>query len=142
MTEQRIFDGDRAKLGEYVRQMADLMGLKDWEVKLSDEPPENAEHAACIDTRYGRKFANISVQAEWASEPPETFRATIVHELVHCFLNPARNCIDNVQSLVGELVYRPLYNSLTDHIEYATDGIAVAWAEFLPLPIMEVEEAA
>jgi len=134
-----ILDGDREALQVYIRQMADLMGLKDWTVKLNDDPPENPNHAACIDTRYGRKLANISVPVDWVNEPPERFRATICHELIHCFLNPFRDSIDNVQSLVGELVYRPLYNTLTDQIEYATDGIATAWAEKLPLPAVEGE---
>lgn len=130
-----IFDGDRNALGQYVRDLADMMGLRDWHLLLLNEPTDNPEHAADIDVVYGRRAACIRFHADWAQADPSELRCTVVHELVHCHLNPMRNVLDNIENAVGKMVYDPTYNALTDYIEYATDAISTAWAESLPLPV-------
>lgn len=131
-----ILDGDRDKLRVYIRQLADAMGLRDWVITVGDEPmPDSATVDADIFCAYGQRWARVRLATGWETWPPEKLRATVVHECIHPHLNSITSTVDNVQSLIGEAVYRPLHNTLVDIIEYATDGIAVAWAEFLPLPV-------
>lgn len=130
-----IFDGDRVQLGLYLRELADLMGLRDWTINLMHDTPDNPHHAACVDVRYGRKVANISFEENWAGSDPETLRETCVHELLHCHINRVRNPLDNIEHGIGQLLYNTTYNALTDYIEDATDAIATEWARTLPLPV-------
>jgi len=137
-----IFDGDRDELGTYIRHMADLLGLRDWTINLLADPPDNARYAADVDVIYGRRCAEIRVAADWMHRTPESLRTTIAHELLHCHLNPSRNVLDNMQHAIGQMLYTTAYNALTDYIEYATDAISTAWAEFLPLPVKDAESDA
>lgn len=130
-----IFGGDFNKLGVYVRDMANRMGLRDWLIEMSHDRPDDDQCAADVNVIYGRKVAVIRMAPAWASEKPESLRATIAHELIHCHLNPMRGVLDNVQHALGQPVYMTAYNALTDYIEYATDAIATEWAESLPLPV-------
>ena len=131
-----IFDGDKKRIGPYLRELADLAGLRDWTIIVDDAPPENPQHAACVDVRYGRKVAVVSFGPDWATMDPATFRTTCLHELLHCHINHVRWPLNNIVQIVGKAVYDPLYEAVTDYIEYAVDGIAEAWAPSLPLPIM------
>lgn len=130
-----ILKGDRQQLGEYLRELADRMGLRDWTINLMHDTPDNPQHAACIEVRYGRKVANISFEEHWAGNDPETLRATCVHELLHCHINQVRHPVDNIQSAIGQTLYATTYDALTDYIEHATDAIATEWARTLPLPV-------
>ena len=132
-----IFDGNRDELGKYIREMADLMGLRDWTINLLSDPPEDSKYAADVDVVYGRKCAKIRVARDWMHHAPESLRCTIAHELTHCHINPTRNVLDNMEQAIGKMLYVTAYNSMTDYIEYATDGISSAWAEVLPLPVKE-----
>lgn len=129
-----ILDGDRDRIGPYIRELADLMGLTDWTFGLSPDQPGNENHGAEINVVYGRKFAEIAFRHDWCHGRPKDFRSLCVHELLHCHVNHVRWPLNNVAEIVGTAVYAPLYNGVTDAIEYAVDGIAMAWAETLPLP--------
>lgn len=131
-----IFDGDRDRIEPYLRELADLVGLRDWRIFVSDDAPEDPEHAACVDVRYGLKVAVISFHPQWAESDPEQFRNTCCHELLHAHVNHVRWPLNNVAELVGKAIYDPLYQSVTDYIEYAVDAIATEWAKTLPLPVM------
>lgn len=151
-----VLDGDRDKLGEYIRDMANLTGLQDWSFKLASETPprddddpepyrENSERAACIHIVYGRKFAIVYIAEDWADWTLDDLRQTVVHELMHCHLQGMRWALNNVQSLVPAMTMTVVDGAFRDMCELATDGIATAWATTLPLPVLaddESEEAA
>lgn len=130
-----IFDGDRDKLGEYVRTLADAMGLKDWEYELDNKPPDSETADAGIFNWYGQRHAQIRVNPKWPEWTAERLRSRIVHELVHSHLHCLDETIPNLKSLLGEPAYTVASNFFNDLLETATDGIAVAWAATLPLPV-------
>lgn len=134
-----IFDGDRSKLGEYVRSLADVMGLRDWHINLMHDPPDDPEHAACVDVRYGRRVVNVHFHPSWAQNEPETLRSTCVHELLHCHLKPTEWAINNASGALGMVGFTILHGSYMDALEVAIDSMATAWAETLPLPIEYAE---
>jgi hypothetical protein len=126
-------------LERYVRQLADLCGLRDWKVTLEDDAPDDDALGACFCV-YGRKVANIRLAEH---DTIESLRHTIVHELLHSHLDPVRLPIENIRSTLGEPLYNVTHNSLVDAVEYATDAIASVIAPMLPLPDRAViEEAA
>jgi hypothetical protein len=115
-----IFDGDRDRIEPYLRELADLVGLRDWRILVSDDPPEHPEHAACIDVRYGLKVAVVSFHPQWAESEPEQFRNTCCHELLHAHVNHVRWPLNNVADLrhLGRRV--ALYHA--ELIEAGMDG--------------------
>lgn len=132
-----IFDGDRGELGRYVRHLADLMGLRDWYLRLGDEAPEDEDWDGQCHVVYGRKVATISFRGGWEAWEPERLRWVAAHELIHCHVEPTRWSINNFKHAVGGDMYNVIYDAFTDDIEVAVDGMAQAWAEFLPLPVKE-----
>lgn len=133
-----IFDGDRDKLGAYVRHMADAMGLKDWDITVSDNPaPEDTNaHITCV---YGQRRAIVDFDNEWPEWTREKLRRIAAHELVHCFLDQLTWPVSNVRNIIGQSLYDVTHEAIRDAIELATDGIATAWAETLPLPVTDAE---
>src|ERR1043166_6218667 len=76
-------DPRRQRFLPYVRQLADLMGLKDWDIRIADEGPEDPNHRAEMDCRYGRKLAWIHLADVMLEEEPQEQRQCLVHELIH-----------------------------------------------------------
>lgn len=130
-----LLNGDRDALGEYVREMADLMGLRDWMMGIADDPPDNDDANAQVDVPYGRWWASIKFNPSWPERDPEDLRRTVAHELVHCHLWSMHQRVCDLHDLLGSTVYQVLNKAFTENLEHAVDGIAYAWAESLPLPV-------
>ena len=114
----------RQKWMPYVRQLADLMALKDWQVTIHEDLPSDGGFAS-VDPPHGRKITNLRLSEEFLNDTSEIQRQTVVHELVHCLQAPF------LRSLEVEGCERPAVKLA---MEYATDAIADGWAPFLPLP--------
>lgn len=146
-----LLDGDRHQLGEYMREMADLMGLRDWYLAVSSDPPKSEPiddthtvQAECS-VNYGRKSAVIAFAANWAEWDTEELRRVVAHELIHCHTEPMRWAINNTRLPLGMTAFLMLEGAFQDAHEVAIDAIACAWAERLPLPVKvdgEQKEAA
>lgn len=139
-----IFDGDDNELGLYIREMADLMGLRDWHFYVvvgplaTDEPAlTNSVPLAQIDCTYGRKHARITLVPGWENSAPEQLRMIVVHELVHAHLALMQWIVNNTRDTLGGAAFDVWRGSYHDAEELAVDGIASAWAERMPLPIKE-----
>lgn len=120
-------------LGDYLRWMANEMGLRDWSFTLdraAAPDDSNAEVWPCA----GRKHATIKVCADFRELKPDEQRMSVVHELTHCHLVLATDCLRlDMEKALGEHMQRPLWEIFHRLIEYGVDGIAVAWAEKMPL---------
>lgn len=124
---------DRLELERYVRHVANEMELRDWTLQLLTAPCD-PDYNAHVHIVYGRKLAQIAVDSDFRSFSPEKQRATIVHELVHCLLEPATNmALNDVQPHLGLVASRIWEDSFRRSIEYSTDAIADALAKHLPL---------
>lgn len=124
----------------YLRTLADLMGLKDWEITLSWDYSDDDSAAAMCHTTYGRKTALIRFGVAWWDNDPETQRYYCVHELLHCHTTPMHTALCNAQGRLGADAYEVLKGTHGDALEYAVDGIGVAFAKFLPLPPLLEDE--
>lgn len=130
-----IFGGDVKELSVYVRELADLMGLRDWTIQVEVGGDDLVGYAGRCNVPYGQKFATIRLAPSWAKETWSELRNTCVHELIHCHMMPIRWSINNVQNHLSPSMFDMFTGSYTDFEELAVDGIATAWAETLPLPI-------
>ena len=134
--EQTRHDFDR--LAAYVRDLADMMGLRDWIVNFSQrdaDDQEEQESCASQFVPYGTQRVNLEISPKWQEWEPEDLRVTLVHELVHCHtvrmmwsVNIAAHELAKDETL-GNIITQG-FN--TDQ-ECAVEAIATAWANCLPL---------
>ncbi len=120
-------DRRRDFYAHYAKHLANRMGLKDWTILVSRHPPENANHNADADCRFGRKTIVISLSESFFSSDEDSQRQTICHELLHAHFAPMHQVILGKSGGQGAW-----YNAFLSDWEYGIDGVAVAWAEKLP----------
>jgi len=135
-----LLDSNRGELRYYIRHLADLMHLRDWRLTLSHDPPDDQEAAAQCNVTHGSKRAVIRVATDWPSWTPADARHYMTHELLHCHLAATTWAIFNAKHVVSQGMMDMLSDGHLDALEVGIDGIALAWAETLPLPIKEVLE--
>ncbi len=135
MSKPGLTSKQRAKLGPYVRDIADLMNLRDWTFQVMHEPiHSSAPHAATITTLYGRHFAHINFAADFATYDPEEQREIVVHELLHCSFSSANALPPRIGDILGLAAAEVLAVFLHEKVELGVDRIANAWAKTMPLP--------
>jgi hypothetical protein len=123
-----MIDERRKRFGPYLRQLADLMGLRDWTVFIHEDPPDDPSLAAEADCRFGLKRINVAVSEKFLKFDPEEQRQTLCHELIHAHLAPMHHYLHRVLKDEQWEGYRiPM--------EYGVDGMAQEWALHLPLPL-------
>lgn len=131
----KVLKGDRDQLGEYLRELADLMGLRDWYLTMSHEEPVDDTHGAECAVTYGQKAATITFREDWSTWGVEEVRRLAVHELIHCHMESMQWSLNNVKHLVGVTAFNVIGDAFVDSMEVAIDGMAREWAKMLPLPI-------
>jgi hypothetical protein len=109
----------------YTRDLAERLGLRDWRVAVSDDPPEDPGATASIECVEGRRLAILRLSDQFLAGRPAAQRQTMTHELIHCHLAP----LDQVMMAAG--LSDPWVRVI---LEYAIDGLAAAVAPMLPLP--------
>lgn len=123
---------ERKALGEYVRWVANDIGLRDWTFKLRWEGcPEEAQ--ASIEPTEGRRVAVIYFCDDFRSLPADDQRNAVVHELIHCHHAAATDIIrvDLVRQL-SQSTYELLYGAFRRQVEYMVDALADVVAERMP----------
>lgn len=140
-----IFDGDREYIGPYLRYLADQMGLRDWFLYHGRNTPQEegfTDETAATCTQDGiRKVATICFRDDWPHWEVEKFRHICVHELLHCHFFGILRPLDDMQELIGGLVYAPTHDAMNNALEMCLDGIAYDWGRLLPLPSEWIEQA-
>lgn len=137
----------RRPLADYIREMANQMGLMDWTFILrwhppreDEDDPESSEEdtvlATCRPT-YGRKVATLRFSQDVRDAMPEQVRNTVAHELIHCHLGHAQMVVEGEMfDAIGKPhPWNELWASFRRALEYAVDGMASSWDEHLPLII-------
>jgi hypothetical protein len=110
----------------YLRDVADRMGLKDWDVILSKKPAEDGA-CATADCTWGRKSVTIKLAKFLHFQTPDIQRQTVVHELVHCHFAAMHNPLNEGMCDANRDWY-------IHAMEYGVDAIADVIAPSMPLP--------
>ncbi len=123
---------------DWIREIADRLGLRDWAIKLADEPTvdDTAGELICV---YGRKLATLKLAYNFNDLSPSEHRYIVVHELLHIHLEPLGQVLLNLTAHVGQSLYGLSRAHFTDATEYAVDALATVMAPSLPLPPAEGE---
>ena len=124
---------ERKVLGEYVRQVADEMELRDWTVTIGYENCEDHLEGTA-EVTYGQRNIAIEFGKNFRDRSREEQRETVVHELTHAHLDV---CWKMVQSDLAEALGKPVYYVFCDSyrrsMEFATDALAKTIARHMPL---------
>lgn len=117
----------------YFRQIADLMGLKDWEVCL-DEKPADSDAILSVSCWTGRHGCIIRMGQGFFEETPEEQRQSVIHEFIHCHFAAADGIIHDY------IKEDALADAWSRMMEYAVDGLSSAMVRDYPLPSDDKED--
>ena len=130
----RVDGGHPDPFADYVRVVANTLGLTDWEIKVrwGDLPDDTL---ARVHPSYARRSAEIIFGEAFLNSRPEEQRDTVVHELLHLHFSMADELVsDTLPSLLGSPAFKAFENSLDLAMEYAIDAIAVGIGEMGVIP--------
>lgn len=124
---------------DYVGTLADRMGLQDWRIIVMPDPPPgdvDGDGGALSVVIYGRKVVKL-----WFATPdsPEELRHWVVHELLHCHAALLDWNANSIKRALSDQVFHVWRGGFEDATELMIDGIAMAWAEMVPLPTQEIQ---
>lgn len=122
-------------LGQYMRDRADELGLRDWHLFLTHIPPDDEDADGICTPTEGRKHATIKVCRDFKEQlKPDAQRAVIIHELLHCHFQAAVDMVRvDLPRLLGQPAYDVFFPAFRRSMEYAVDGITDAIADKFPL---------
>lgn len=124
----------RTVLTDYVRTIADLIGLRDWTFELQPEFPADDARAAWCRPIYGRRLAHIAFRANTPEDTAAEVRNTVVHELLHCHLAPVQCQIErDLEPWLGKGTDQIFFDSFKRNLEYAVDALSTAVGKHYPL---------
>lgn len=117
----------RETLNPYLQRIAGLMQLKDWDIVLMDDGPNDPDALACVDCMRGRKLAAVYVADRLFRMTAEKQRHTIVHELVHAHFAA-------MHLLLYKILSGDRWEAYDLAMEYGVDAVANVIAPTMPLP--------
>jgi hypothetical protein len=135
---------DKKVFGNYVREIANLVGLCNWHIQVqfgeldtpdwAEEVHPDEEWGAQNEQIPHRKVALLTFPGNVKERDRDDLRGTVVHELVHChFAAMWHQVRKDLLKQLGQQGYDIFVNSFERNMEWGVDGVASAWAEKLPL---------
>jgi hypothetical protein len=115
----------RARWAPYVRQLADILHLRDWRIEVYEEAPSDSTATASCEPVTGRKFGVIRLSESFLTDGKVDQRHTLTHELLHCHLGPMTRLLE------AHDTFNPAVRLA---MEYCVDGLTDAIAPLLPEP--------
>lgn len=119
-------------LVNYIRDIADKVGLKDWQFFLERVEADQGVIASV------EVWGDSTTCTLWFGPPfwkygPRMQRETVVHELVHCHTHKLVRLVKTTMTNeLGNQAAHAMNFSLEQMHEMAVDGIAASWARMLP----------
>ena len=124
----------------YVNKLKNMTGLANWTITVSAQPSSPGSLAE-TEVVYAQNLAIIQFHKDFRKDTPEDFRATVVHELLHCHFAPMAEVVsDMLQPEPDDPKSKGVHKSVMAVIEYETerviDGISESIGKWLPTPDM------
>lgn len=126
--------GDFATFREYIRYVADQVGLRDWTIFVLDDPPADPANAACISMFPHRKVAHVAFDKGWCDGDDETICRTVIHEMLHCHFEGIATALETLESFAGTAYAKPVLRNVDHNMELGIDAIATEWARTIMGP--------
>jgi len=138
----RVSDPRWERLGEYVRDLADRMGLSRFYFEVSHDAPDIDGTGPCsfayckVYYLYGEQEFRLHFSDQFFQNTPERQRNSVVHELVHVCSRERDRVVDSVESWpeVSASRWEAFAGQLRYGNESVTDLMAGLIAPRFPLP--------
>lgn len=120
-------------LRDYVREVANLAGLRDYTFEVAHGPLPPGDVATCRPIE-GRRYARITVCEEFFDLDTTQQREAIVHEVLHPHLHPLVERIRDLRPELGRAHYESFETSFLRDTERIVDALTSAFVEHVPYP--------
>lgn len=128
---------NHAALVGYVREIAAVLGLSHWSLRLpADEYAEDGTHAHC-ESIEGRHYSTIRFARNFLESDDAEVRYVVTHELLHCHTADLSDCVSHDLRAVRSMSrseLRLFRAGFARREEYLVDALASVIAPMLPLP--------
>lgn len=122
------------RLGRYVRELANVLGLYEWSLLLGDEPADDDALTSVVVTD-GQNRAVISVCKDFNTLELREKRRALIHELVHCHEQKAMETVTSDTSplpdLLGLAAWEVFVHSISKDHEIMVDNLAIVIASMV-----------
>jgi len=121
-------------LAGYVSSLLPAMNLAQWSVRIQVDPLEEDSGAvARIIPAFGQHRATLILCYGFTDMSLADQRRYLVHELTHLHLQRVYRAFTAVQQVASPGEFAIMDTAIKEAIETATDDLASAWSESLPL---------
>ena len=135
MAEKVMTDSQHRVLVNYVREVADKMGLRDWQFFIEKDYLVREPDRLAMTSVWGdSKTATIEFGESFFSTGPAMQREVVVHECTHWHLDAAWRLVSAVvKEHMAPAAVDVMRTAYEQQMELAVDGIASSWARSFPL---------
>lgn len=142
LTADPVWDGmplaEFQRFGRYIREVADLLGLRDWVIRLRLRPesdPDDDDQAALAVMKVSpeSRHATMRLSPFFASESRSLQQMTLIHEVLHIpFETMLGPILGHLPSIIGDAHASTIVELLGTEKERTIDGLAVAISPRMP----------
>lgn len=128
---------DWEELKEYISWLRNQLGLRDWEIIMVYEIPDeegDCNAIASIHPTDGRRRATLRLARDFRELDAEQQRNALIHELIHLHHRDATDIIRlTLPEALGGVAHHVLWENFRQQIELMVDNISVAVADRYPV---------
>ena len=127
----------------YVNKLKNMMGLSHWTI-LMQTKPSSPDALGETEVVHGQHLAKMYLHKDFRKDTAEDFRATVVHELLHCHMAHLSEVASEILQAEegdqkGQAILKATVNVLDYEIERIIDAISESLGKWMPLPDMPKE---
>jgi hypothetical protein len=127
----------------YVNKLKNMMGLSHWTI-LMQTKPSSPDALGETEVIHGQHLAKMYLHKDFRKDTAEDFRATVVHELLHCHMAHLSEVVSEILQAEeadqkGQAILKATVNVLDYEIERIIDAISESLGKWMPLPDMPKE---
>ena len=123
----------REQVTAYLNANRDVMHLKQWTLKVSNDIPAD-DSWADVEVSENLWEASVRLSADFFKETPESQRRILAHELMHVHNASLERLINTLSGVLGSQAYELLEKVWDTEGERVAEALSFVVAEVLPLP--------
>lgn len=121
------------ELNQYVRRMADALGLRWWTFTISGTPCHD-DAGAQINVMSGKFVGILQFHRNFLDWGAERIREDVTHELLHAWMQRMEDTLEYLKPHVAPAVWDVAWQAHRQQEELAAHGLSMVLAPGLPLP--------
>ena len=123
----------REQVTAYLNANRDVMHLKQWTLKVSNDIPSD-DSWADIEVSDNLWEATVRISGDFFKETPESQRRILAHELMHVHLAALERLMGTMEGVLGSQAYEVVDKLWDTEGERVAEALSFVVAEVLPLP--------